>query len=57
MQTKEDRRVIGVSFRRPAGVDALYVHTMAVNEVAQHFYYKHGFVLEREESSNEAHYR
>ncbi|GAQ90107.1 hypothetical protein KFL_006010030 [Klebsormidium nitens] len=58
------RRSVGRSLlneaRRRAhewGVDALYVHTMAVNEVAQHFYCKHGFVLEREETSNEAHYR
>jgi hypothetical protein len=40
-----------------AGVDTLYVHTLAVNEVAQQFYAKHGFVAEQEESSNEAHYR
>jgi hypothetical protein len=40
-----------------AGVDTLYVHTLAINEVAQQFYAKHGFVAEQEESSNEAHNR
>lgn len=42
---------------RSAGVLDLYVHTMAVNEVAMRFYQKQGFVVEKEESSNEAHYR
>lgn len=41
----------------PAGVDALYVHTMAVNEIAVAFYRRNGFVVEKEESSNQAHYR
>ncbi|DBA74993.1 TPA: hypothetical protein ACH3X1_010336 [Trebouxia sp. C0004] len=39
------------------GVDALYVHIMAVNEGAKTFYQLHGFVTEQEESSNQAHYR
>ena len=42
---------------RAAGVDALYVHTMAVNEIAVRFYERNGFVVEKEESSNQAHYR
>lgn len=42
---------------RTWGVEALYVHIMAVNERAQQFYEKHGFVVEKEESSNRAHYR
>ncbi len=42
---------------RAWGVDALYVHIMAVNERALRFYEKHGFVVEKEESSNQAHYR
>ena len=40
-----------------AGADALYVHTQAVNEVARAFYQQQGFIVEQEESSNEAHYR
>lgn len=39
------------------GVEALYVHIMAVNEGAKMFYQLHGFVTEQEESSNQAHYR
>lgn len=35
----------------------LQVHTMAVNEIAMRFYDTHGFVVEKEESSNQAHYR
>lgn len=42
---------------RPTGVEALYVHTMAVNEIAVRFYERAGFVVEKEESSNQAHYR
>lgn len=42
---------------REHGVDALYVHTLAVNTVARDFYASCGFVVEREESSNTAHYR
>lgn len=41
----------------PAGVDGLYVHTQAVNEVARSFYERQGFIIEQEESSNDAHYR
>lgn len=41
----------------PTGVEDLYVHTMAVNEIAVAFYERHGFVVEKEESSNQAHYR
>ena len=40
-----------------AGVDALYVHIMAVNEGAKLFYELNGFTVEQEESSNSAHYR
>lgn len=39
------------------GVHALYVHIMAVNEGAKLFYQLHGFTVEQEESSNQAHYR
>ncbi|KAI3430639.1 hypothetical protein D9Q98_005232 [Chlorella vulgaris] len=38
-------------------VDAMYVHTMAVNEIAVNFYLRNGFVIEKEETSNQAHYR
>lgn len=38
-------------------VDALFVHTMAVNEIAVEFYTKNGFVIDKEETSNQAHYR
>lgn len=37
--------------------DQILVHTMAVNEIARAFYEKHGFVVEKEETSNVAHYR
>ncbi len=37
--------------------DQILVHTMAVNEIARAFYERHGFVVEKEESSNVAHYR
>lgn len=40
-----------------AGADGLFVHMMAVNERARSFYDKLGFRVEKEESSNEAHYR
>lgn len=40
-----------------SGMDALYVHIMAVNEGAKLFYELHGFTTEQEESSNQAHYR
>jgi GNAT superfamily N-acetyltransferase len=42
---------------RAWGADGLYVHTMAVNEVARGFYARAGFVVECEETSNEAHHR
>lgn len=42
---------------RAWGMDALYVHIMAVNEGAKLFYELHGFTTEQEESSNQAHYR
>ncbi|KAK9816463.1 hypothetical protein WJX72_000602 [[Myrmecia] bisecta] len=45
------------STARAWGVGAMYVHTMAVNEAARQFYAAAGFVVEKEESSNEAHYR
>eukprot|EP00887_Chlorella_sp_A99_P000250 scaffold13.g250.t1 len=38
-------------------VQELYVHTLAVNEIGRRFYDGVGFVLEKEESSNTAHYR
>lgn len=38
-------------------VDDMYVHTQAVNEIALRFYERHGFVKEKEESANQAHYR
>ena len=40
-----------------AGVDDLFVHTMAVNEGALRFYDQHGFAVVAEESANRAHYR
>ena len=40
-----------------AGVDDLFVHTMAVNKGALRFYAEHGFAVVAEESPNEAHYR
>ena len=40
-----------------AGVDDLFVHTMAVNEGALRFYDQHGFAVVAEESANCAHYR
>lgn len=42
---------------REWGVDDMYVHTQAVNEIALRFYQSHGFVKEKEESANQAHYR
>jgi len=38
-------------------IDDLFVHTMAVNEIAVEFYAKNGFIIEKEETSNQAHYR
>ena len=40
-----------------AGVKALYVHVMAANEAGRAFYSSCGFELEKEETSNQAHYR
>jgi hypothetical protein len=42
---------------RCTGVDTLYVHLMAVNEVGRCLYESSGFELEQEETSNQAHYR
>lgn len=42
---------------REWGADALFVHLMAVNEIGRRFYGSQGFVVEQEESSNEAHHR
>ena len=39
------------------GVEQLYVHTLAVNEIGRRFYDGQGFEVEKEESSNTAHYR
>ena len=58
------RRGVGVLLLESArelagrrGVEAIFVHTMAVNEIARAFYEKYGFVVEKEETSNQAHYR
>jgi ribosomal protein S18 acetylase RimI-like enzyme len=58
------RRGVGETLLREAralarawGVDALYVHALAVNAGALAFYAAAGFVVEREESANAAHYR
>lgn len=40
-----------------AGAEDMYVHTMAVNEIALRFYERCGFEVEKVESSNTAHYR
>jgi hypothetical protein len=40
-----------------AGAESLYVHLMAVNEMGRRLYESCGFVIEQEETSNEAHYR
>ena len=42
---------------RHAGVGTLYVHLKAVNEIGRRLYESCGFELEKEESSNHAHYR
>ena len=39
------------------GVDGMYVHTLAVNEIAMRFYDGNGFVIEKEETPNQAHHR
>jgi ribosomal protein S18 acetylase RimI-like enzyme len=58
------RRGVGEALLREAralarawGVEALYVHALAVNAGALAFYAAAGFVVEREESANAAHYR
>eukprot|EP00884_Botryococcus_braunii_P008530 jgi/Botrbrau1/17679/Bobra.0166s0103.2 len=42
------------SLCRDWGVDGLYVHIMAVNEVGLEFYKRNGFEVEKEETVNEA---
>ena len=42
---------------RSWGIEDIFVHTMAVNEAAIEFYHKNGFSIEKEETSNQAHYR
>ena len=39
------------------GVEGMYVHTLAVNEIAMKFYDRNGFEIEKEETANQAHYR
>ena len=58
------RRGVGVALLEAArdlgrrrGAEEIFVHTMAVNEIARAFYEKNGFVVEKEETSNQAHYR
>jgi ribosomal protein S18 acetylase RimI-like enzyme len=58
------RRGVGESLLREArnlakswGVEGMYVHTLAVNEIAMKFYDRNGFVVEKEETANQAHYR
>lgn len=58
------RRGVGEALLREAralarawGVDGMYVHTLAVNEIAMRFYDRNGFVVEKEESANQAHHR
>lgn len=45
------------SLAREWGVEQMYVHTQAVNEIARRFYQRLGFVVEKEETANHAHYR
>jgi hypothetical protein len=40
-----------------AGISTLYVHVMAVNEIGRALYTSCGFVVEQEETANQAHYR
>ena len=42
---------------REWGVHGMYVHTLAVNEIAMRFYDRNGFVVEKEETPNQAHHR
>jgi ribosomal protein S18 acetylase RimI-like enzyme len=58
------RRGVGEALLREAralarqwGVDGMYVHTLAVNEIAMRFYDRNGFVVEKEETPNQAHHR
>jgi ribosomal protein S18 acetylase RimI-like enzyme len=58
------RRGVGERLLREArnlatkwGVEGMYVHTLLVNEIAMKFYSRNGFVVEKEETANEAHYR
>ncbi|GAB4819971.1 hypothetical protein N2152v2_007017 [Parachlorella kessleri] len=53
----EELVVMARKLAREWGVLDLFVHTLAVNEAALRFYEKCGFVLEKEETSNQAHYR
>lgn len=62
--TAARRRGVGLTLLERAkalasarGADQILVHTMAVNEIARAFYEKNGFVVEKEETSNVAHYR
>ncbi len=50
-------QIPSVPYPHHTGTEALYVHTMAVNEIAVRFYERAGFVVEKEETSNQAHYR
>ncbi|KAK9861686.1 hypothetical protein WJX84_002194 [Apatococcus fuscideae] len=45
------------AYARTWGADNLYVHIKAVNTSAEEFYRRFGFVKEKEESANDAHYR
>ena len=58
------RRGVGESLLQAArdlankwGVDGMYVHTLAVNEIAMKFYDRNGFIIEKEETANQAHHR
>jgi len=46
-----------IEIARSWSIEDIFVHTMAVNEAAIEFYYKNGFCIEKEETSNQAHYR
>lgn len=58
------RRGVGEALLRAArnlakewAVEGMYVHTLAVNEIAMRFYDRNGFVVEKEETPNQAHHR
>ena len=58
------RRGVGEALLRAArelakkwSVEGMYVHTLAVNEIAMKFYDRNGFVIEKEETPNQAHHR